>query len=224
MVAPTVIFCCGAECDLSHWTGRTTSYCTANSTYKITGSYGLRCVTANQTGYAYVAYDDGTKTTVVISAQLLIHAEQASATIFNPMMGDGGFILRANANGHLELGPEGGSYTQSADVVSLDAFHLIEIKVNAAANPNLADWRIDEVAQTQVSYAHAATTQWGLGFSSTAGNTGHDIVLEDLAVSLTAGDWPLGAGTVSGSPEVWTPAAPSYTYLDPMGAMKFFGI
>jgi hypothetical protein len=86
----------------------------------------------------------------------------------------------------------GGSYT-AGPTVAVDTWHLLEWYWNASANPRIMKWRVNGSAQSDVSYAAAATTSTAVdvGFLSTVGKTG-SIYFDDWALSATGGDYPLG--------------------------------
>lgn len=79
--------------------------------------------------------------------------------------------------------------------VTTGVWYLIDVKVNASANPWTVDVQVDGAACGQATLAAAAgtTQQLALGNSSTATL---DMYADDLLVSHTSGDYPLGGGYV----------------------------
>lgn len=73
----------------------------------------------------------------------------------------------------------------------------IDIRYNASANPHTMSWSVDGVAQTTCSAPNAATTISGILFGdSSSGQAVGASDFDDLVVSATSGDYPLGVHSV----------------------------
>jgi len=102
---------------------------------------------------------------------------------------NGFFAITSGGNVRAIIGPNNqvtsGTYNDSA-------WHRVDFKFITSANPWTLDWQVDGVAQTQVTDALAAsnTTGWRVGSTVTT----HDLVVEldDVVISQTSGDYPLG--------------------------------
>lgn len=75
------------------------------------------------------------------------------------------------------------------------AWHRLDIRADVSANPWLIDWQIDGAAQTGFSAANTATTLEWLNLGTGAAET-YTAQFDDLVVSSTSGDYPLGAHDV----------------------------
>jgi hypothetical protein len=90
----------------------------------------------------------------------------------------------------------GTSTASSASTVSAGTWYVIDLRYDLRNNPNLGDWRINGVAQTQVSRVAAATTANGFGFGATANPSVYTANFDDVFVADQATAYPLGDGRV----------------------------
>lgn len=105
------------------------------------------------------------------------------------LSGGGGGGFRLSSAGVVSASA-GSTYTDGPTVAA-DTWHNLEWYYDSSANPRVMKWRVNSSAQTDVSYAAAATTFTGvlIGFAdASSGTTWYD----DWALSATAGDYPLG--------------------------------
>lgn len=94
---------------------------------------------------------------------------------------------------------DGTTVTLGAAGVTLSAgWHYVDVKVNVVANPWTIDVQVDGTPLTQLTRALAADTLliMDVGNRLNAATT-CDIYCDDLIVSLTAADYPIGAGYVN---------------------------
>jgi hypothetical protein len=80
--------------------------------------------------------------------------------------------------------------------VSAGAWYVIDLRYDLRANPNLGDWRVDGVAQTQVTRAAAASTANGFGLGATTNPSIYTANFDDLLVANQAKAYPIGNGKV----------------------------
>ena len=75
--------------------------------------------------------------------------------------------------------------------ISTGVWYVIDIDANTSANPYTMDWRVNGVAQTQATSATAAAnmTTFAIGASS---SITADVYFDDIILSNTAADYPLG--------------------------------
>jgi hypothetical protein len=90
----------------------------------------------------------------------------------------------------------GASTATSASTVSAGAWYVIDLRYDLRANPNLGDWRVDGVAQTQVTRAAAASTANGFGLGATTNASIYTANFDDLLVANQAKAYPIGNGKV----------------------------
>jgi hypothetical protein len=90
----------------------------------------------------------------------------------------------------------GTSTVTSAITVSAGTWYAIDLRYDLRANPNLGDWRIDGVAQGQVSRAAAASTATGFGLGATTNPSVYTANYDDVLVANQARAYPIGDGKV----------------------------
>lgn len=97
----------------------------------------------------------------------------------------------------LYFGVDGALTTVSSFAVAAETYYEIDVKAVTSANPWTIDWRLDYVAQTQSTYAHAAedmsVVDYGLRTTGT-----QSVYYDDIIHSVTAGDYPIGPGGTFG--------------------------
>jgi hypothetical protein len=92
----------------------------------------------------------------------------------------------------------GASTALSASTVGAGTWYVIDLRYDLRNNPNLADWRIDGAAQTQLSRAAAATTATGFALGSTVNASIYTANYDDIFVANQATAYPVGDGKVVG--------------------------
>lgn len=107
------------------------------------------------------------------------------------------WALRYNqASGYWAInnGPTGA--TQDSSVLAVaDTYILLEWDLNTSANPHTLAWRIDGTAQPALSYASSAADLQQLYLGCRAAQTPtYDCCYDDLALSNTGADYPIGDG------------------------------
>lgn len=90
----------------------------------------------------------------------------------------------------------GASTASSAGTVSASTWYVIDLRYDLRNNPHLGDWRIDGVAQGQVSRAAAATTANALGLGATANPSIYTANYDDVFVANQLTAYPVGDGRV----------------------------
>jgi hypothetical protein len=90
----------------------------------------------------------------------------------------------------------GASTATSASTVSAGTWYLIDLLYDLRANPHLGDWRVDGVAQPQVTRAAAASTASGLGLGATTNASVYTANFDDVLVANQARAYPIGDGKV----------------------------
>jgi hypothetical protein len=90
----------------------------------------------------------------------------------------------------------GTSTATSASTVGAGTWYVIDLRYDLRANPNLGDWRVDGVAQTQVTRAAAASTATGFGLGATTNPSIYTANYDDVLVANQAKAYPVGNGKV----------------------------
>jgi hypothetical protein len=90
----------------------------------------------------------------------------------------------------------GASTATSASTVSAGTWYVIDLRYDLRANPHLGDWRVDGVAQTQVTRAAASSTATGFGLGATANASVYTANFDDVLIANQAKAYPIGNGKV----------------------------
>jgi hypothetical protein len=90
----------------------------------------------------------------------------------------------------------GASTVTSASTVSAGTWYVIDLRYDLRANPHLGDWRVDSIAQTQVTRAAAASTANGFGLGATTNPSIYTANFDDVLVANQAKAYPIGNGKV----------------------------
>ena len=92
-----------------------------------------------------------------------------------------------------------GSSVLASSTVSAGTWYLIDMKIKANANPHTIDWRIGGTPQSQVTDAASATTiNTPMAFGSNTSADRHNVNVDDMMLSTTEADYPIGDGHILG--------------------------
>jgi hypothetical protein len=91
-----------------------------------------------------------------------------------------------------------GAMTAGSTAISAGIWYRIDLRLIANTNPRTAAWQIDGVDQTAISANGAASTVNTIRLGSTVAADSFTVNYDDVMISATAGDYPLGSGTVVG--------------------------
>lgn len=98
-----------------------------------------------------------------------------------------------------------GTFTFSGSVTALGAdgisvttgvWYCVDVKVNVTSNPWTIDVQVDGVATTQFAPALAGTTATTMAIGVGGNNSTADVFFDDVTLSQTSGDYPIGPGYV----------------------------
>jgi hypothetical protein len=90
----------------------------------------------------------------------------------------------------------GASTATSASTVSAGTWYVVDLRYDLRNNPHLGDWRVNGVAQGQVTRAAAASTATGFGLGATANPSVYTANFDDVLVANQAKAYPIGDGKV----------------------------
>ena len=102
------------------------------------------------------------------------------------------------SSGRLTIRFGNGAVTKASTTVNAGTWYRIGLRVTADTNPRTADWQIDGASQASISSAGAASVVNTLRFGSTVNADDYTANYDDVMISATSGDYPLGAGSVVG--------------------------
>lgn len=178
-------------------TGNAAPYATNPAGAGAGGAYSLRCNPAAatsslrwtpNTAYSIIVCRFAVKfTTMTGSPTILTLAQNTNANTV---------IQYISASSQLRVQCASAN-PQNATVPADDTWHVVDLLVNLSANPNYVDWAVDGVAQTRSSTAVAADTTWQWTWGFVAAITA-DMQFDDLVVTTTDTDYPIGNGYIKG--------------------------
>ncbi len=177
-----------------------TANVTADNAVARTGSYSLKVV---DTGGAATNASMAIGTGVAVARVYFRLASLPAANVTELLK------LDAAAGGDLILGYQASSQkltirfgaaavTPAASIVSAGTWYRIDLRLVANTNPRAGAWQIDGVAQTPISAAGTASTVSTLRLGSTVPADAFTANYDDVLISATSGDYPIGDGTVVG--------------------------
>jgi hypothetical protein len=76
-------------------------------------------------------------------------------------------------------------------------WYRLDFRIDVSSNPYTVSWQIDGTAQTQHSYAAAATTLSTFNLRTGTG-LAQIVYHDDVILSATSGDYPIGVGSIEG--------------------------
>lgn len=201
--ALTPVFTCGAECGVSgttggqHWQfGAAASF---NTTIKRNGNRAIRlngsAVTTNwaTSGSTFTAGN----ITVIRGYFYATTLPTTSANLISAYQGEAGAWFNS-ADSKIYAGYIGANFGATGITVTTATWYLIDIKVNASTNPWTIDVSVDGVSCGQKTRAVAAASGGFLLGSDQGETTTMDVYFDDILVSQTAADYPIGAGHTLG--------------------------
>ena len=100
------------------------------------------------------------------------------------------------SSGRLTIRFGNAAVTTAATAISADTWYRLSLRVDVNGDPRTADWQIDGAPQTSVSWAGAASTVNTLRIGSSVNADAYTANYDDVIVSATSGDYPLGDGRV----------------------------
>jgi hypothetical protein len=177
-----------------------------------TGNYSMKVVASGAVSNFRVQQAQGIafgQTNVFHWAAYITSLPAADAAIFGAYANGnrGLFIYYKQSTGKFAIAGNGQAGTW-ASITSIDGsvnavagqWHTFDVKFSEYTNPLVADWYVDGVAQPQLSWATTGTTSSTiLNFGQPAATTTATFTAyyDDLMMSATPGDFPLGDVRVS---------------------------
>lgn len=171
---------------------------TADSSVKRSGAYSLR-LTSSSGAYASKW---AVGSTVVMRFALRfasLPSGNVSALASTYASAGSNLMLGYRASDQkLTLSYGGVSPVASSMTMSAGTWYVIDMKAELGSDPRTGEWRVDGVAQPSVSRAEAAASNYLAILGSATSSDVFTVNVDDIVVSPTAGDYPLGNGRVLG--------------------------
>jgi hypothetical protein len=144
---------------------------------------------------------NGTSSTIIVTrfAFRLASTPAATAGLFQ-ITADGGnnMVFRwEQSSGGIRV--DVGSSSATSAPISAGTWYYADVRFNAGANPRTVDWRLNGVAQTQVSSAETASYIRQLRVGGYVSGDAYTANYDDLIVSETSADYPIGDGKILAS-------------------------
>jgi glucose/arabinose dehydrogenase/PKD repeat protein len=164
---------------------------TADSTVARTGAYSLRIADASA-GSTVRALRSFTASSVIVS-RFAVRLSSLPTVTSNLAYIDSGtdLVFRYNAaSQQLEL-VLGTSIASSTTTVSPATWYMIDLRYDLSANLNRGEWRVNGLAQAQVSRSATPSTANGFGMGATANSSVYTANYDDIVVSAQPTAYPL---------------------------------
>lgn len=202
----TPVFCCGGECGITgtgaHWdaasngsfststvrSGLRSFRCNPSASFQTFRSFTFTGVNT------YVARFYVRFATLPNQDTILFAAEQGGGTSYPGV----GFKTSDSKLYPLRYAGSVFTFGSQGFTVTTGQWYRVDVRVVTSANPWTIDVQVDGTALTQLAPAIAASTNMALfifGANGAAAQTS-DIFFDDIIVSNTSGDYPIGAGKV----------------------------
>ena len=193
---PTPIFICGAECNIAalggtsptkkHWDSHNGTIST--TTYRSDGG-GVRSYNLNGTTMQKL-FVAGSRT-IVMSYYVRFASYTNGCIILQLWPGSSVHLDIISDNFTAQIA---GGTARTGPAVSLDTWYRIDLKLVTSANPWVLSWSIDGAAQTDATSAIAAADIQYVYFAFSGT---FNMFVDDIVISATSGDYPLGAHGVT---------------------------
>jgi hypothetical protein len=104
-----------------------------------------------------------------------------------------------SASQKVNLGFAGGTKRLSGTTISAGTWYVLDVRANYTVNPHTADWQLNAAAQTQATKSAAAEDPTEVWLGPDGGeNVPLTMWFDDLLISQTSADYPVGDGKVLG--------------------------
>ena len=179
-----------------------TGACAVRSAQKHTGNYSLQC-TSSAAAFAFISR--------TISGTPNILVGRFYFGMFNTLPSADVIIFSMTTTGahkvqfgiditNMKLYPAVDDVLYVNDTYNdlvLGLWYRVDFKIDMSANPWTIDWEIDGAVQAQETYVHAADTFTNVDVGINT-MTGLIMYYDDVIISTTAGDFPIGDGGTFG--------------------------
>lgn len=198
----TPVFCCGFECGISgsvgqHFLLAGTSSINTNSSFVRTGARSIRCNPTAGTGNFAAVPVGATKwvirTYIYFSS---LPTSNCSLISIGASSKVGLYFKSSDSKLYCGFGADGSAtFGTTGVVVTTGVWYQLDLYVDVSLNPWTIDAKVDTVSCAQLTNAVAASTGSATFGILTTNNT-CDLYFDDLIISKTLADYPIGQGKV----------------------------
>lgn len=196
----TPVFCCGFECGQLGSTGNHFAAGTALSIATAIKRSGERSIRANAAAQTTGTTMGITVSTQVVVARFYIYFTTLPTTnrVYPLFCGTGNYGGVSFEVSDSKIYARTNSVSGSTGfTVSTGQWYRVDMKLNTSANPWTCDIQIDGTAIGQASSATAAQTITQIRLFVSSANWTGDFYIDDLVISYTSADYPIGKGKVN---------------------------
>lgn len=171
---------------------------TVDSAIKRTGSYSIRFYKTVAAACSVTKNVSGSPTVLVARFYLYFTTlPSVDCALFR--MNSGTYVptLRFRLSDSKLIVDFSGSGTQAGPVVTTGQWYRIDFRGNVGTDPRTIDWQVNGVDQPQATLALAASSFTTVPFGALTTCT-LDAYIDDVVISATSADYPLGPGGVVG--------------------------
>lgn len=175
------------------------------SATKRTGGYAFWC---NAAGVTYFWRKNLTSTTRV-AYRVYVYCDTRPAAGTRGQLVSNLVSSPASSHGDIQIDENGVMYAafwtsagvlegteSTGPTLALNTWTRLDVLVDVSANPNTIDWKVDGTAQTQASFAQAATSSTNINTGQVNTTATYSVYFDDLIVGNAVADFPFGAGHV----------------------------
>lgn len=201
----TPVFCCGFECGVlgstdigQHWRTAGTSTPTISTSTFRSGARSIRFNPTAQTSRLLLTTSGGTLSSNKWIGRFYVRfATLPNTTCDLFFNGEDGVFFNASDN-KIYAGYDVSGITLGATGVSVTTgqWYRIDFKIDSSTSPHLTDVQVDGVACGQASSVSGGASFNSVIFGVSRATTTGDIFFDDVLISFTLADYPLGAGNV----------------------------
>jgi chitodextrinase len=164
---------------------------TADNTIARSGAYSLRIADTSATSTVRALRTVAASSVVI--TRFAVRLSSLPAVTSNLAYVDSGtdLVFRYNATSQRFQLVLGASTATSATPVSVGTWYLIDLRYDLSGTLNLGDWRVNGVAQTQVSRSATPATANGFGMGATANPSVYTANYDDIFIAAQPNAYPL---------------------------------
>lgn len=171
---------------------------TASTTVKHSGTYSLKINPSS--GVAYVGRYYTAGIFVMVAYFYFSTLPNTTTDLMGVYGNDGEFnaIIYDSSDGKFHAASSAGGSDAVGPSVSTGVWYRIDTKSVFNSTTHTVDWKVNGAAQTQFTFASRTNENAVAYYLGSSGSCSTNYYIDDIAVSVTSGDFPIGPGVVYG--------------------------